>query len=454
MSKRGFAFFAMIIAICILLSGCNMTLLSTEELIRPPKLSGENSFLQEAFERTVKSDTVQMKSPIKGDNRSSYVITDIDYDGNDEALVFYSDYSVDEFAHVAVFKNDGKLWKNVSILTGAAEEIYSVSFNDVNGDGKKEILISWTSLNPESASNETLTLVGNRILTLYTFNGAGMTLQKTEHFTEMYVSDFNGDGSEDIFLSTVNISYDSNRTIGRIIQFDENSFVKYDESFSLIGMLDVLSIVSDSVVKEEKKYTRIYVDGILSDAAFVTDVVEFDCTDETVNLPIHINNSETPPTARTNKIYSCDINSDGIIEIPTLQELPYGRRINPDAEEPTQIYLVVWSNISDDDLEFVFKCIYNKAQNYYFIFDEEWIGQRTVVYNSNNDLLAFYEVDEDGELGDKLFSIKTFSSAAWNENSYGFERLFATDAYIYGYTLDNADRISKQDIQNSFVVMS
>ncbi len=454
MLKKIIACLALTLVICVLFSGCNLKILSTEELIRPPKSNGVSSFLQQDFEKTVDSTSAQMKTPINGEYRSSYVIYDIDSDGIDEALVFYSDYSLNGLAHVAVFKNDGHNWTNIAILNGLAEEIYDVSFNDVTGDGKKELLISWTSLNPESTANETLTLVGNRILTIYTFNGTALTLQKTEHYTKMFVSDFNKDGSDDIFLSTVNIANESNKTMGRIIRFDSNCSVKFDKSFALIGMLDVLSITSDTISQNNEKVTRIYVDGNLSDAAYVTDVVEFFCANDKVNLPIQSNSAETPITARTSNTYAQDINNDGIVEIPTLQELPYGKRINSEEEDPTPLNLVVWSTLDEDGLTVKFKCLYNKSQNYYFEFDEEWIGNITAVYNVNNALLVFYSVNEDGDLTDKLFSIRAFSSSAWNENEFGFSLLVDADAYVYGYTAEKTDLISKQKIKDSFVVMT
>lgn len=432
-----------------------MTILPANKLIRPPKLSGESSFLQQTFEEMISNEFIQMKTPIKGENRSSYIIFDIDSDGNDDGLVFYSDPTVDDFARIAVFKHDGNEWKNVSILVGLAEEIYEVAFNDINGDGVYEILISWTTLNPDSSANETLTLVGNRILTLYKFSNSSMTLLKTEYFTKMYVSDFNGDGADDIFLSTVNISFDSNRTIGRIMTFNDDCSVDFDKSFSLIGMLDIVSITSDSSNIDGNFYTRIYVDGILSEAAFVTDIIQYSASDNKISLLLHDKGgSEIPPTARSNKVYSCDIDSDGFIEIPTLQELPFSKRIDNNAENNTNsLNLVVWSKFQNKKLVPEFKALYNKTNNYYFIFDETWISEITAVYNAGSSLLVFYSV-ENGEISEKLFSIMTFSKSNWDDNKYDFDLLFDGDAYVYGYKYEPNNYVSKQEIRDNFVVMS
>lgn len=455
MKKRIFTAITIILCICFCFSGCDFTLLSAEELIRPPKISGEISSLQKAFESTVNKEFVQMKTPINGDDRSSYFILDIDRDGNDDGFVFYSDPSIDEFARVAVFRHDGNEWKSVSVLVGLAEEIYEVGFNDINGDGNYEVLISWTTLNPDSASNETLTLIGSRILTLYKFNNSAMTLLRTENFTKMYVSDFNGDGADDIFLSTVRISNDSNRTRGRIVTFNKDCSVNLDESFSLIGMLDIVSIISDSVKLHGEQYTRIYVDGVLSDAAFVTDVVECSNSDGKLSFPLHSEESgELPVTARSSKIYSFDINFDGKIEVPTLMELPFSKRIDENSEqEDNTLNLVIWSNLNGQDFVPVFKTLYNKSDNYYFIFEDDWVSKITAVYNANSSSLVFYSV-KNGVIADKLFSIMTFSKSDWNSDNYDYDLLFDSDAYVYGYKYEQNDFISKQTVKDNFVTIS
>lgn len=453
MRKKIFAFSVVLLCLCICFSGCNLTVLSADDLIRPPKLSGESSFLQKEFERTINKEFIQMKMPINGENRSSYVIFDIDSDGEDDGLVFYSDPSVDNFARVAVFKHDGNVWKNVSNIVGLAEEIYELSFNDINGDGVYEILISWTNLNPDSSANETLTLDGNRALTIYRFTGSGMTLLKTEYFTKMYIGDFNCDSADDIFLTTVNVSIDSNNTTGRILTFKEDSTVDFDKSFSMIGMLDIVSITSDTVNTDNEPYSRIYVDGALSDAVLVTDVVQLSANSNQISFPLSENKNDVIAlTARSSKVLSCDIDGDGFIEIPTLQELPYSKSINSSDSKPISLNLVVWSQLHGEKASVKFKTLYNKANNYYFVFEDEWISNVTAVYNSNTSLLTFYSV-KNNKIADRLFSVMTFSKSSWEENKYQFDMLFDGDAYVYGYKYEINPLILKQKIRENFFVM-
>ena len=199
-------------------------------------------------------------------------------------------------------------------------------------------------------------------------------------------------------------------------------------------MLDIVSIISDSVKLHGEQYTRIYVDGVLSDAAFVTDVVECSNSDGKLSFPLHSEESgELPVTARSSKIYSFDINFDGKIEVPTLMELPFSKRIDENSEqEDNTLNLVIWSNLNGQDFVPVFKTLYNKSDNYYFIFEDDWVSKITAVYNANSSSLVFYSV-KNGVIADKLFSIMTFSKSDWNSDNYDYDLLFDSDAYVYGY---------------------
>ena len=74
-----------------LLSGCDTILFSSvDNLMRPPKISGEiNSQLMNAFEASV-GGQYSLKYPLSGDYQSPCVMYDMDNDGTDEAIIFYS----------------------------------------------------------------------------------------------------------------------------------------------------------------------------------------------------------------------------------------------------------------------------------------------------------------------------------------------------------------------------
>lgn len=444
------------IVICLCLSGCSIDVSSVEGLMRPPKLSGENSLLQEAFEKYLNlSKNTIMKTPISGENRSSFLYYDLDNNGVKEAFAFYSDVSVDENACAAIFKFVNNEWQLVSNIKGSGEDIFEVDFADINGDGCLELVICWTYLKTgESDNTASFTNSGERIMSVYSYNGNSTTLITTQPFSKMLVGDFNGDKSDEILLVSVDLSEKSKRTIGRILGFNSNYDIVRSYDLILTSMIDVLNIDKDTVTVEGEKHTRIFVDGGISETAVITDVVDISHSDFEITLPLYETNiSEKPLTIRDVSTLSADIDGDGEIEIPTVENLPYSSVINN--ESSRNLSLTIWSKVENGELITEYKCLMNSLNGYMFIFPEEWINSITAVYNSTNATLRFYEVNESGTLGDEVFSIRSFSEIKWKENNYDYNRLASSGAIVFGYTVsENSEIITVDDITENFVILN
>lgn len=444
------------IVICLCLSGCSIDVSSVEGLMRPPKLSGENSLLQEAFEKYLNSSkNTIMKTPISGENRSSFLYYDLDNDGVKEAFAFFSDVSVDENACAAVFKFVNNEWQLVSNIKGNGEDIFEVDFADINGDGCLELVICWTYLKTgESDNTASFTNSGERIMSVYSYNGNSTTLITTQPFSKMLVGDFNGDKSDEILLVSVDLSEKSKRTIGRILGFNSNYDIVRSYDLILTSMIDVFNIDKDTVTVEGEKHTRIFVDGGISETAVITDVVDISHSDFEITLPLYETNiSEKPLTIRDVSTLSADIDGDGEIEIPTVENLPYSSVINN--ESSRNLSLTIWSKVENGELITEYKCLMNSLNGYMFIFPEEWINSITAVYNSTNATLRFYEVNESGTVGDEVFSIRSFSEIKWKENNYDYNRLASSGAIVFGYTVsENSEIITVDDITENFVILN
>lgn len=439
-------------------SGCDIEIASSvDSLMRPPKLNGESSYLQEAFEKSVGSTkSLIMKTPVSGENRSSYLLFDIDNDGVQEALVFYSDPLVDEFAYVSFFKQTDKEWVSVASLKGRGDEIYEVDFADINGDKKYEIIISWTSL--LNKEENLLNTMGNnkRVSTVYSYDGSSVKLIHSESFTKMFVDDFNNDAADEFLFVNIDLSNQQKKTVGKIIGFNDDFSISKDESFLMSSVIDVYNIITDTVLDEKNPHTRIYVDGAISESGIITEVIEVSHKSFEVSLPLYESNiSDKPLTIRDVRVFSKDIDNDGIVEIPTSENLAGGVLITEDVNEHSKINLIVWSEFRDTKMNLDSKCIMNNTFDYMFKFDEEWIGKFTVAYNVKNATLTFYELDENFTLGNEIFSLKAFPVFKWKENNFGYTKFFETEAFVYGYIIDDDYKqvVDREKITESFVIV-
>lgn len=81
-----------LLGVCLLtglLSSCSMVPANTEDLLEPPKLSPDQAALAEALERGLGTDDFTLKYPISGENRSAYILCNLDDESSNEAVVFY-----------------------------------------------------------------------------------------------------------------------------------------------------------------------------------------------------------------------------------------------------------------------------------------------------------------------------------------------------------------------------
>ncbi len=417
---------------------------SVDSLMRPPKLGGENSMLQQAFEETVsQSDGIIMKNPLDGKYTSTYLFYDLNDDGTDEALVFYSDLSEDNMACVNVFKKINDKWSFVSKIKGKSEEIYQVDFADFNGDGICELLLSWKSVDPlDSLNSSDYSPMGNRLLSIYSYSDTSTKLLKTESYSNYYIDDFDKDDSDDLFLINISLTDQEKKTSGRLISFYDDYSISQDQSIVMTGMLNIFNIVSDSVIEENKAITRIFIDGTISENAVITEVVSIVQNSFKISLPLYEQNQSTQPSSlRDSKSSSFDFDDDGEVEIPTLEKLPYSELILKDSGESGQINLTVWHELNRSKLNVDKKCIYNSSFKYMFIFPDDWINDITAVYDYNNDTLTFYEVGKIGKTDEWIFSIKAFYIANWKKDDFDYVKFAETQTYVYGYKFyDNENK--------------
>ncbi len=445
------------VVVCLSFGGCGLNIASVENLMHPPKLSGDSSLLQEAFENYTDNATVVMKTPMSGDNRSSYLFYDLDNDGESEGFVFYSNPVVDSFAYISVFKKLNGEWSCISNIKGKGEEIYDVQFADINGDAIMELAVSWNSLSSiELASYDDFGSSQSRTMTIYSYNGSALTLIKTESFNTVFIDDLNGDNSDELFIINTALSNQTKTTVGKIISFSNDYEVTNKREFTMTGILEVLNIVTDNYTVNEENHTRLYIDGLISENGVITEVVDISHSDFLVKLPLYDSNvSNSSLTLRDVRTTCTDIDNDGVVEIPTLETLEYGVRISSESDSAMPFSLTVWSELNLNETVTDFKCLLNSTYGYMVIFPQDSVGKITATYNVDTNVLTYQSLDENGTVGSELFSIRAFSKLNWEENDYNYVKIDEKGAYVYGYLLfdkDNADILTDY-INKNFVLI-
>lgn len=441
-----------LIVICLSLTSCDLSINSVDTLMRPPKLSGESSLLQMAFDDSIDNDDlVVMKNPISGDYRSSYLFIDLDNDSVDEAFVFYSEPEISSEASFSLFKKDNNKWTKVSNIKGRGEEIYEIDFADINGDKSLEIIISWTFLTDNEKVNSSFSNGYNRVLTVYSYQTNTITLVKSEYFTKMYVDDFNNDNFDEILLLNINLSNAANLTTARLLSFNSEYVIEKDISLNLSNMLDIHNIATDTV----DGHTRIYIDGLINENALITDIIDINHQDFIVSLPFHSeDDADVPLSVRGLQFFSVDIDNDGVVEIPTNINMDNAVVISGDSDETLQLPLTIWSELKDNELIDDFKCLYNTSNKYMYIIPDEWDENVAITYNSDNFVLSFYEIDSEETTDNEIISFKVFDINEWSDYTGKYIKFSEDGVFVYTYLFNDRAKYSETDLLENFVIVN
>lgn len=415
--------------------------------MRPPRLSGENSGIQEAFELATQNKTVQVKTPTAGEYRSAYVLYDFDADGTQEAITFYSDTKDETTAYMHVLDFNGTRWESVADVKGKGSEVYQIDFCDMNGDGMQEIVVCWSLF--EST--------GGRVLTVYTprvdENTVSLRELAQEPITQMLPADINADGRDEIFLMLITTEFGANRTVGRVLAMDNEFGIYAMDSLELVPALSILSLRAAEA--QEGTTVALYADCVLNESMAVTEIVYWDAAAHCLRAPLtEDNRALVPQTARSASLSCMDVDADGVPEIPTQQF--YSNAVTAVGNERQTLPLTVWLSFDGDALQEKTSALMLTGASCAFQLTAAELQSLTVVYEPAAQICSFYCQLSDGTRGDLLFTLSVTSTAKWEKGENGARVFLAENGRrTYAYEITQAGEafgVTPSGLQERFAV--
>lgn len=445
MFKKLLAVIVSVLLLC-LFSGCDTFLFSSvDNLMRPPKISGEvNSQLMKAFEASV-GVKYSLKYPLSGEYQSPCVMYDMDNDGVDEALIFYSPENESTTVRMAFFDYSGEKWTIVSDFKGLGNSINEIDFEDIKNDGTVQVVISWGFFDSKTAS----------ILSIYNI---GFSQERTinsvklifnEPYSAMKIFDVDGSGGKEIFLISSLASNESVKKIGTLYAVRSDGSIASVSSVTMDSTVSGYSSIKLEPASKNKPY-RIFVDAIRGDISMSTEIIYWDSKINGLYSPLLDTDTQSvTSTVRSTRIESRDINGDGLIETP-LQVPLFGSYTTSSAlkaeastddssaainsSTTASVFLTKWSTFSKDNkFVTVAYAAINSSDYYVFNFKTEWLDKITIENDVENRVWTFYEINKSNSvLGDKLFSIATIPSSDWSEEKYsGYVKIAENNSLVY-----------------------
>lgn len=430
-------------------SGCSLNFFSVESLMSPPSQSGKKGEVEKAFKKLMADKNIQLKTPQSGDYQTAFVLFDIDADGQEEAIVFYADSSVDTSVRMAFMECVNETWMISADVKGSGSGIYDVSFSDMDNNGVYEILVGWSLF--DAKTSKILSIYGVSVgeKGIFTLDTLG-----NEYYSSKAITDFNGDDNDDLVLVYLDDTGEVQKSYFRCFSLSEsNEIVKFSDIKLDSHISSVSKIQFDIIRSDGNVCKRAFIDCIKTDALMFTEMLYWDL--ENLKTVRYIKNpvSETP---RSSKIYCRDIDGDGLLEIPSNTTLLGDEKFLTvkTADTKYTFTMLEWLNSYADKSEGSIKTVFNPIDSYLYRVTQANVV--TVYYDTLEQALKFCLWDSKEELvKDELLSI-AFRTEKDKTQAAG-KKLYDSENGTYYYKITSYGEkfgITDEGVKSSFIIIN
>lgn len=444
MQKRIISVVCLMIAAVIFLSSCDaLTFNSAENLVRPPKLSGDEGELQSAFEKAVseKGEYI-LKYPSSGEYRSSFVRHDCDGDGNDEAFVFYSLKAEEMSVNMYILDYFDGEWVAVGDIPGEGNDIYAIEFCDLNSDGVAEVLVGWSSLDTKA----------NKKLSVYCSyeneQNLNYKMLAVESYTSMFTVDLDSDGEKEILIALINSTSDTYTTEAKLLKMSNASNSVFQ--ISSVGRINLYSGISaitqmQAGLSGGRRY--VYIDETAGDS-YLTEMLYWDSTQKILASAMLIDAVAISdyPTSRSLDMTCKDIDKDGELEIPVTKLMKNSSivRTNVQEKEISQqeenVYITSWKKYDEGRFTTVDSYISNDADEFVITYDEEQMKDWSVKFFPDEGLSQFFITEQTEDPQADAEPVLLFSIIATEIDETADIGIPLTDSEKYKYTYEITEK--------------
>lgn len=421
-------FLALIVSFLLIISmsGCSIGQSGIDGLLSAPKLTEEQSEIHQALIQNVGSN-ISLKYPKSGDNRSAFVIENIDNEPTKEAIVFfqYTDPENDTgTVMVEILDQNSKGdWESVYEFPGAGPVVDQIAIKNLGYDDKPSIIIGYSTLNLEDKQFQ-----------IYSYSQGQMSSIYTDKYSIMHIIDLDGKGHNDII--TISTDSETGLSTASLLRSNSGKIVSVDKIAMTSG---TSAYVSSAIGKTADGSSALFVDATKSTGIIQTEVVSYSY-EKLQNPMVTFSNKLMRRTSRPSRYVSKDIDNDSVVEIPEIQAAP-GYEDYDESQEDKQ-YLTIWNVYRDSySLEEKYMGYYKISDGYVFMFPDKWKNKVTVKIDEATGETVFYKYNKN--LSQSIQELLRFNVADSDEiSNYGKQGYIAvsfSDQIAYVAKISNSD---------------
>jgi hypothetical protein len=390
-----------ILAAMTMLTGCSIPQTGVDSLLTPPLLNEEQNEIYAALVRET-GDNIKLLYPQKGENRSAFLVINLDSEVTSEAVAFYQSTAANITAaiHMAVLdKRDGE-WQSVHDISLDGTQVEDVSVMRVGGQPLLAVGLTYSSDNTS-------------LLKVYSFNGSTMDEICSESYQAKAISDLDSDDEDDVVLVTA--PNEDGSASAKLLVYEDGDF-KEGNLVAMDPSITRYTNITSGYLKNGQK--AIYLDGYRGSNLMTTEILGYEEDTGLVNLTYNPEAPQRYPIDRTVGAVCFDTNKDSIIEVPGLTLLP-----GYTEEVAGAFYLTDWYHFFNGEFEKVKSSYVNSSQGYMLDFPENWLGTVSVKRTVRGNETLFFEYQlGDNPVRSELLYIQMAKRSDWEAGKFpGYE---------------------------------
>ena len=389
-------------AAVLLLTGCLFR--PPDDLYKLPEKSPGYEQLNSAI-RSVRSNleldygtSCELAVIVGGEHTASIQLQDLDGDGEREsAITFFRVPGIEKAIKIYIFRQFGEEYQVTGVVEGDGAAIYSVDYVDLNGEGEKELVVSWQlSAGVYQLGAYTLDELGAPIRPQGEAEMGGAAQSKDYSnliATELLLTSCSGatDGSSGYELLDINQDTRTELAVTRIDSagvgsqvevygWRDGAFVSLSSAWLSSGVVSLVRMQAN-YLSGEYYQPALYITCTMSDGSRTIDVLSYQ-NERLTNLALDADTGVSRNVLRGyTEVSLTDINADYVLELPSPRRLP-----SISEAVTSNFWLIDWSQYDErGNCNQVLTTYHNVADSWYLIIPDSW---RDMITISRNDALS------------------------------------------------------------------
>lgn len=344
-----------------------------EELYALPELPAKYTELNARL-NAILEDGAEYAAPTSGANIQPVQLTDLDGDGQQEAVAFFRKAEDEKPLKIYIFSAKEDSYEQSAVIEGSGASVYSVVYTDLDGDGRTEIIVGWR-VNAELQA-----------LSVYALDAAGpQELLRSVSYVRYASIDLDGDGLRELVVLHADEEGDG---VADCYDWRKGALASQSPARISVTMAELSQQGRLTTGTLKGGTPALFVTGVTEQSGAVTDILALR-NGELTNIVLSEATGVSGEIAPFYGLYPMDINGDGWTEVPAPS--------SSDGAPP--FHRIDWRAFGLDGAGEAAASTYHCVEDgWYLQLPEAWVGrvetERSGVGGDTS--VTFYMLNEEG----------------------------------------------------------